>query len=91
MGKTAPFPSGPYQLAAALKCPVYVTLGLYRGENRYDVYCEPFAEEISLPRKDKQAALATYASQYARIIEKYVRMEPYNWFNFYDFWREQEQ
>lgn len=88
LGANAPFPTGPYQLAAALKCPVYVTLSLYRDDDHYDVYCERFADEVVVPRKDRETALREYASRYAEILEKYVRMAPYNWFNFYDFWAE---
>jgi predicted LPLAT superfamily acyltransferase len=25
--------------------------------------------------------------RYAQVLEKYVRSDPYNWFNFFDFWR----
>ena len=43
-------PSGPYLLAALLRCPVYLTFGLFHEPNRYDLYCEPFADRIDLPR-----------------------------------------
>lgn len=85
-GAPAQFASGPFILAAALHCPVYLTFGLYRGENRYDLYCERFAERIELPRKQRDAALAEVVQRYAERLEDYVRRAPYNWFNFYDFW-----
>lgn len=85
-GRTARFPTGPYILAAALKCPVYLTFGLYRDPDRYELHCEPFAERVELPRRDRQAALARYAQQYAARLEHYCRSAPDNWFNFYDFW-----
>ena len=31
-------------------------------------------------------ALQAAANRYAGLLEKYARMAPYNWFNFYDFW-----
>ena len=37
-------PGRPWQLAAALKVPVVLCFGLYRGGNRYDLYFEPFAD-----------------------------------------------
>ena len=51
-GAPALLPAGPYWLAASLRCPVYLTFGLYHEPNRYDLYCEPFAERIELPRGD---------------------------------------
>ncbi len=86
MGSPARFPSGVYLLAAALHCPVYLVFALYREPNRYDVYCEPFAEQLVLPRKARSEAIAGYVSKYAERLEHYSRLAPDNWFNFYDFW-----
>jgi predicted LPLAT superfamily acyltransferase len=86
MGSPARFPTGPYLLASMLKCPVYMTFGLYRGGARYDLHCEPFADAIELPRKNRQEALANYVSRYATRLAHYARTAPDNWFNFYDFW-----
>jgi len=86
LGEEARFSSGPYALAASLRCPVYFTAAIYREPNRYDLHCEPFAEQIVLPRSDRQAALARYAQQFADRLEHHCRSAPDNWFNFYDFW-----
>jgi predicted LPLAT superfamily acyltransferase len=85
-GKTARFPAGPYILASMLKCPVYLTFGLYRDPRTYDLFCEPFAELIELPRKSREEALRRYAQMYASRLEHYVKLAPDNWFNFFDFW-----
>ena len=73
-------------LAAALHCPVYLTFGIYRGGTRYELYCEPFADRIDLPRKQRDLALRQVAQRYADRLQAFVRLAPYNWFNFYDFW-----
>ena len=85
-GAPARFPKGPFALAAALKCPVYLTFGLYRGGRRYDLFCEPFADPLRLERKDRAGAIARVVARYAERLEEYARREPLNWFNFYDFW-----
>lgn len=85
-GRPARFPIGPIQLAALLKCPIYLVFGLYREPNKYELFCEPFAERIVLPRKGRQAALADYVQRYARRLEAKARSAPDNWFNFYDIW-----
>ncbi len=85
-GKPAPFPTGPFLLASVLKCPVYLVFGLYFEPNRYELFCEPFAERIELPRRERAAALEAVVQRYARRLEDYARKAPNNWFNFYDFW-----
>jgi predicted LPLAT superfamily acyltransferase len=86
LGAPAAFPTGPYLLAAALGCPVYLGFGLYHEPNRYALYCEPFAERVVLPRATRAEAVAGYAARYAARLEHYCRLAPYNWFNFYEFW-----
>jgi len=85
-GERAAFPSGPFLLAAVLKRPVYLVFGLYFEPNRYELFCEPFAERIELPRKDRAAALQAVVQRYAARLEEYARKAPNNWFNFHDFW-----
>jgi predicted LPLAT superfamily acyltransferase len=85
--RPARFPTGPYLLAALLRCPIYFAVGLYSSPNRYDFYCEPLIENLTLPRVGRDEALAKYAQHYAGRLEFYCRLAPLNWFNFYDFWR----
>jgi predicted LPLAT superfamily acyltransferase len=86
LGQDAAFPAGPFLLAATLRCPVYLTFGISRDPDTYDLYCEPFAERIVLPRGDRRGALAEHIARYAQRLEHHVRAAPENWFNFYDFW-----
>ena len=87
LGAEASFPTGPYLLAAALRCPVFVGFGLYRAPDGYDLYCEPFEEQIVLPRGPaREQALQGLVARYAARVEHYCRQYPDNWFNFYDFW-----
>jgi len=85
-GAAAPFPNGPYLIASALDLPVVLCFGLYRGANRYEMYFETFAESIKIPRAERAALCAQWAQRYATRLEHYTRLDPYNWFNFYDFW-----
>lgn len=89
-GRPARFPTGPFVLASVLKCPVFLTLGLYREPNVYDLYCEPLFERVVLSRKDRDRDLQAMVQLYASRLEHYCRTSPYNWFNFYDFWASAE-
>ena len=87
LGRPAPFPTGPWQLAAALKVPVMLCFGLYRGGNRYDLHFELFADSVRVERGDRQASLNAIIQRFADRLAHYARSAPYNWFNFYDFWQ----
>lgn len=86
-GRPARFPTGPFLLAALLKRPVYLVFGLFFEPNRYELFCEPFAEQLVVPRKERAAALQAVVQRYATRLEHYARMAPDNWFNFYDVWQ----
>ncbi len=89
LGAPAPFPAAPWQIAALLEVPVVLCLGMYRGGNRYDLVFETLAEEVELPRADRNIALDAYIRHYAARLEHHLREAPCNWFNFYDFWQPQ--
>jgi len=88
MGGTASMPEGPWVLAAALRVPVILGFGIYRGGAHYETHFELFSECIVLPRQTRNAALQAVIQRYALRLEHYVRLAPYNWFNFYDYWGE---
>ena len=85
LGADAPFAQGPYVLAHALGCPVYLFFCL-KEQGGYRLYFEPFAERIELPRRERTQHLAAWAQRYAARLEHYCRKAPYQWFNFFDFW-----
>ncbi|SAK82997.1 glycosyl transferase family protein [Caballeronia hypogeia] len=86
LGATAPFAQGPYVLAHALRCPVYLFFCLKERDGRHRLYFEPFAECIALPRRERAQHIAAWAQRYASRLEHYCRKAPYQWFNFFDFW-----
>lgn len=86
LGAPATLPAAPWILAAALRVPVILAFGIYRGGRRYELHLELFAQRIDAPRAERQAALQSCAQRYARRLEQHARQAPYNWFNFYDFW-----
>jgi predicted LPLAT superfamily acyltransferase len=87
LGATAYFPTGPMRAAAMLGRRVVFMLGLYRGGNRYHVVFEPLADFSTTPQGQRQAAIEAAITRYAALLEQYCRSDPYNWFNFFDFWR----
>lgn len=89
LGASAKLPYGPYILASILKCPVLTLFCLRKeqsGRTRYDLYFDDFAEQIKLPRKNKQQGLSIYCQQFAERLEQYCAKAPLQWYNFYPFW-----
>jgi predicted LPLAT superfamily acyltransferase len=87
LGQPARFPVGAMRAAAIMRRPVIFMIGLYRGGNRYHVAFEALADFSSAEPRQREAAVRAAVERYAGLLEKYVRSDPYNWFNFFDFWR----
>ncbi len=87
LGAPAQFPAGPVRIAAMLRRPIALMLGLYRGGNRYEVRFERLADARELAGQAREAMIESLTGRYAARLEHYCRTAPYNWFNFYDFWR----
>ncbi|MDH5327478.1 MAG: lipid A biosynthesis acyltransferase [Gammaproteobacteria bacterium] len=86
MGKPTLFPTGPLLMASILNVPVVLIFGLYRGGNRYDVHFELLTESVDVSRKTRDEDIQRWVQLYAKRLEHYTRMAPYNWFNYYDYW-----
>ena len=88
LGQSADFPTAPWQIAAALHVPVVLCVGLYRGGNRYDLHFELLTEQLQIDRKQRQQQLREVVQDFANRLASLLRVAPYNWFNFYDFWND---
>ncbi len=87
LGATAWLPLAPLRAAAVLRRPVIFMLGLHAGDNRYEVVFEPLADFTAMEAGQRDAEVRQALLRYARLLEKYCRLYPYNWFNFHDFWQ----
>jgi len=86
-GEVARIPTGPFRVAAMLRRPVVLMLALYRGGNRYDLHFEPLASLEWRDRTERDRAIEQALERYVGRLEHYCRLAPYNWFNFYDYWK----
>ena len=85
LGATADFPAGPWLIASLLRCPVWGMSCLHDGDG-YASRIELLAEQVTLPRADRQASLNECAARFSGWLANCLRQSPYDWFNFYDFW-----
>jgi hypothetical protein len=87
LGEPAKFPGGPLRMAYMLKSPVLFMAGVYRGGNRYDLYVEELADMSETAGLSRNELIRQTQLRYVARIEHHCRNAPYNWFNFYDFWK----
>lgn len=88
IGDPAPFPAGPWILAHALGCPVYHFFFMEEPDRGFRALLEPVADRLRLPRRGREERIRDLAGGFARRLETLVCQYPYQWYNFYDFWRD---
>ena len=90
LGVPAPFSDGPLRLAMLLRRRVIFMVGLYRGGKHYDVRFETMADFTQPPASpaERERLIRAALLDYVARLEALCREAPYNWFNFYDYWRE---
>ncbi len=86
LGHPAAFPQGPWLLAGLLKCPLNLLFCL-KQQGRYQVMLEPFASTIEWRRGQREPVIAEWAGRYADRLGHYCLQAPQQWFNFYPFWK----
>lgn len=79
LGEQANFPAGPFILGARLKVPVLFVYVMKDSLKHYHLY----AREVDVNYKDHQGLLESYTDSLTEMVKKY----PYQWFNYYSFWK----
>ncbi|HUR44413.1 MAG TPA: hypothetical protein VMZ27_00960 [Candidatus Saccharimonadales bacterium] len=79
-------PTGPFRAAMMMNRPAVLMVGLFCTGNRYDIYFERLISPLAF-EKHGRVAVDTAIKQYVARLEHYCSLSPYNWFNFYDFWK----
>ena len=80
------WPQGAWILASLLKVPMLAVF-CYRMGDGFDVHIHPLVERLALPRANRLAAMQTVTQSYVALLEQHCIRAPYQWFNFYDFWK----
>ena len=88
LGGIADFAGGPLIIASVIEAPVMLFYGLRTGPRRYELRFEFFADRITLRRAERQEDLRQWVERYAASLAERCRAAPFNWFNFYLFWRD---
>jgi len=87
LGAPAAFPLAPWHMATVLRAPVFFMAGLHLGGRRYRLVFRPIADLRGAQRAQRAAQSRQAQADYVRCLEASCRAAPYNWFNFFDFWK----
>jgi predicted LPLAT superfamily acyltransferase len=85
-GASAPFPAGPFVLAAQRSVPIAAVFVMKEGVRRYRIFVRRIGEKLDQALSSRTRANAM-ALEFAACLEGVVRQYPTQWFNFYDFWK----
>ncbi len=80
LGEEAYFPAGTFQLASRLKAPVAFVYVMKEPRLHYHLYTRRAPE---FRHRDAAAVLKAYTESVGQMLLKY----PYQWFNYFEFWK----
>lgn len=87
LGGSVFLPLSPYRLASATGVPIVVLLAPRTGMHTYELrLARLIAVPSGLGRGNKE--YAPYAQQFIACLEEFVQEHPWQFFNFYDLWRD---
>jgi predicted LPLAT superfamily acyltransferase len=92
--ENAAFAFGPFFLAALLEAPTYFIFALRQRDVSfspdYDIHVHKSGVLFDCPRGEREKRVEELARNFAGRLENYCKQHPYQWYNFFDFWAEQE-
>jgi predicted LPLAT superfamily acyltransferase len=78
---------GPYVVSAAAKAPLIHVFAVRRGWRRYSFHGSVPKQLTYTDRRNKDGDLRRFAAEFARAMESFAVAYPYQWGNFFPFWR----
>lgn len=93
LGKEADFPYGVFLIPALLEMPVYYMFGLREKTAslfpKYNMFIEKSKVSLQCCRKERDSKLKEFCAEFVDKMEKFCVEYPYQFYNFYDFWRKE--
>lgn len=86
LGHPAPFPLGPFVLAATFKVPVSFVFAFKESYKHYHLYASPLK---TYDQGSKNERINAMLHDFVKAMEEKVKQYPVQWYNYYDFWQKQ--
>ena len=95
LGKEASWPYGVYLIPMLLKSPVYYVSG-YRTrdvafDRKYEFHVKKSSIDTNCKRNIRETNIQKLCFEYVQELEEHCIKHPFQWFNFYDFWKNSQE
>jgi predicted LPLAT superfamily acyltransferase len=90
LGNEVRLPDAAYTLAACFDAPVVVFLAAKTGATHFELRVWDIFYPTFEDRSTRNEALRQCCRKYAEALEKYVKKYPYQWYNFFEIWKQAE-
>jgi predicted LPLAT superfamily acyltransferase len=91
LGKEAYFPIGAFMLASLLDAPVYHMFAVRKNDlnlkSPYEFHVYKSKLDLTGSRKERMVKIKGLMEEFVVHLEDLCRRHPYQWFNFFDFWK----
>lgn len=93
LGKMASFPYGVFLLTILLEAPTFFVFGLRTktfswGKIEYNMFVEKAKTKLTGGVKERDTTINSLCDEFIEKLQKYCCDAPYQWYNFYNFWKE---
>ena len=89
LGEDARFPQGPFIIPWLLKAPTYMFICSKKGKN-YQVNFEKFYDVDDFRQMKRNVFVENICDRYVKNLEQHCLNDPWQWYNFFDFWKKPE-
>lgn len=89
-GGNASFPIGAYVMSAIAGAPLMHVFSLREPAGHYRFFGFPPQHPKMPPHNERDEYLKSCAANFARDLESVMRRDPFQWYNFFPFWNEDE-
>jgi predicted LPLAT superfamily acyltransferase len=94
LGCDAAFPYGPFFLAALSEATLYTVFAVRQKDlslsSHYDLHIHKSPVSFDCPRHERDSRITALCHWYVSLLERYCKENPYQWYNFYDFWKQED-
>ena len=91
LGDSANFPEGAFTLASILNAPVYFTFAIRKHDfdirTPYEMHVVKATTSFDCSRRERTGKIKDLVREYVQLLEKLSLRHPYQWYNFYNFWK----
>lgn len=91
LGERANFPEGAFTLSSILGAPIYFTFAIRKHDfdirSPYEMHVVKAKTTFDCSRKERPERLRMLVQEYTQLLQKLCLRHPYQWYNFYNFWK----